>query len=505
MLINDFRSKIQEINPFFLAGLSGILLAISFPYYNLYFVVWIALVPLLLALENVNSKTAFYLGYAQGLVFTIISLFWLRIFHFLALPAMLLVFSLYYGSFAWLYVLLKKHFPEFKVFLAACIWTSIEYLRGIGFLGFTWNSLGYSQFENIYLIQIVCITGIAGLSFLIVLTNVCITEIILTGWKKINSFLICIGLIISTICYGVLSVPDIIDAKRDNNSHNLKVGIVQGNFSSELTDDYEKIPVLKKLSSSFSNIDLIIWTETVLLDSVINNPIIKGEIEDIAKNNFSYMMVGNPTIEGTSFSISKAFNSVYLFDMKGKVVDRYDKIHLVPFGEVFPFHNQFEFIRQWETQVDCGGFEPGQRRTVFKLKNKQNEARFAALICFEGVFADLSRRFVKDGAQFLINITNDSWSKSITSHYQHAAMSIFRAVENRVYLLRAANTGISLVADPYGRVIKELGVNKRGIINSEIYIAKKENTFYTEYGEIFSQILVCIVIFFCCYMLISNT
>ncbi len=492
MQLNKIRSKIKSINPFILASVSGILLAVSFPSFNYSFLIWVSLTPLLIALENTEGKTAFWIGYTQGLIFTLISLFWIKIFHVLALPGMLLVFSIYFGIFAWLYTLLRKHFHSFKPWLAPLIWVSIEYLRSIGFLGFAWNCLGYSQYKNIYLIQFADYTGVAGVSFLIVFTNACLMDIFFNEKSQIKYYWINTVLIMLAFFYGYFSLN-----KKTESTRSLKIGIIQGNFDARMYNDYIKLSTLKKLSSKFSGLDLEIYTETVLMENLLNNFMIRNEVENIARQNNSFILIGNPVAESSPDNTVKDFNSVYLINPEGSFLQRYDKMHLVPFGEVFPFHNSFDFIREWEKEVDCGGFEPGKERVVFELKDKNRKAYFSTIICFEAVFGDLTRKFVKDGAQFLVNITNDSWSYSTASHYQHAIMSIFRAIENRVYFVRAANTGVSFIIDPYGRILRKLDVFKQGILEDKIYLKNKNDlTFYSKYGDVFSQICVGILLIF---------
>ncbi|MBI5417425.1 apolipoprotein N-acyltransferase [Candidatus Poribacteria bacterium] len=491
-MINKIRLHMLSINPYFLSIISGILLTVSFPNFNLSWVAWFSVFPLLIAIENSTPKAAFWIGYLQGMIFTLGSLFWVKIFHFLALPAITLVFSIYFGIFAWLYNLLKKYFDFAKPLIAAISWISVEYLRSSGFFGLTWNILGYSQFENIYLIQFANLTGVAGISFLIMLVNGSLADFILNENKKITSILLCIALILLALIYGKFSIP----ATEIQNGKSVDIGIVQGNFNVEQnSNDYYKLPFLKDLSNSLAGQDIIIWTESVILDSIFTNPIFKGETQDIARYANSFLLIGNPTLEPTPNGSSRDFNSAYLINPKGEISDRYDKIHLVPFGEVFPLSEHFKFIKDFEAEVNCSGFLEGEKRTIFKINNKKNNnIYFATLICYEGAFGDLTRKFVKDGAEFLVNITNDSWSKSSTSHYQHAIMSIFRAIENRVYLVRAANTGISFIVDPYGRITKKLDLYKRGTVKGKIFLYEKDKTFYTKYGDIFTQICAGMVI-----------
>jgi apolipoprotein N-acyltransferase len=190
------------------------------------------------------------------------------------------------------------------------------------------------------------------------------------------------------------------------------------------------------------------------------------------------------------------FNSALLID-RTRLAGRYDKLHLVPFGEYIPLKRLLPFL---ETVVPIGDIRPGQDHTVFEISNARMRNKFSVLICFEDLFPELSREFVKRGADFLVNITNDAWYKKTSAPYQHLAASVFRAVENRVFLARAANTGVSAFIAPDGKVISavkdETGAKIfiTGYRAQEIRPEKNALTFYTRYGEVFILLLLIFVV-----------
>ncbi len=193
--------------------------------------------------------------------------------------------------------------------------------------------------------------------------------------------------------------------------------------------------------------------------------VIGEEPELLARIKRLAIDVKTPILIGavTSKSINY-YNSAILISAEGKVLKQYDKLHLVPFGEYVPLEKHFPFLRNI-IGVPIGDFTAGSEHTVFKLSaiSHQPSANFAVMICFEDILPELSRRFVKNGAQFLINITNDAWFMESSAPYQHTAASAFRAIENRVPVVRAANTGVSCFIDQNGRIYDKITVDKKDI------------------------------------------
>ena len=191
----------------------------------------------------------------------------------------------------------------------------------------------------------------------------------------------------------------------------------------------------------------------------------------------------------------KVYNSATLISKEGKIIKRYDKLHLVPFGEYIPLPNIFSFVEDI-APAPIGEFAFGKDYTIFSL-DENTQITFSVLICFEDVFAYLSRNFVRKGARFLVNITNDAWFKKTVEPYQHLQSSVFRAIENRVWVLRAANTGISCFIDPTGNVISSVqdkttkeDIFVSGYKTQDVTLENKPS-FYLKFGNIF--VLCCFV------------
>ena len=281
----------------------------------------------------------------------------------------------------------------------------------------------------------------------------------------------------------------------------LKLSVIQGNIPQDLKwDPAAKAYILDKYTrlteeASQQKPDLIIWPEASDPDTIGQDESGLEKILNLINKTKIPLLIGAVTRDNFDY-----FNSALLINKQAQVSARYDKLHLVPFGEYIPLKKTFPFL---QVIVPIGDITPGRKYTIFQLSafSFQPSVKFATLICFEDLFPDLSRQFVKRGADFLTVITNDAWYKKTSAAQQHLQASVFRAVENRVYLARAANTGVSAFLAPTGRIIssikdiagKEIFVD--GQETREIVISKQKESFYTRYGDVFILVLSIFVIF----------
>jgi apolipoprotein N-acyltransferase len=422
----------------------------------------------------------------------------------LVLPLVVLILSFYPALFCLgLNKLLRKKNPAALMWAAPLLWVSLEYVRSLGFLGFPWNSLGYSQYRQISVIQMAEFTGVFGVSFLIVFVNSGIASVVINLRRCIGAptrgastqkggFYAFRAIAIVCIVLGLFIFwgRNVIICGEGGGKSSLRAVLIQGNFGMDCYWEDNSADIMRRLSAlslgaAVSGPDLIIWSETAVGENPETafavNSRLRREISGMLKETGAYLLTGAQyNCDG------RDYNSVFLISPACEVIDRYDKMHLVPAAEYFPFRRHTRLIEY--LLRDAGDFTPGVRRTIFEI---QGIGKFAALICFEGIFGDSARRFVKDGAEFLVNITNDVWSGSETSHHQHAAIASFRAVENRVYLLRLGNSGISRVINPYGIIEKELGVYRSGVLEGEVFPASRQ-TFYTRHGDTFAKVVLVI-------------
>jgi len=500
---------------FALCLLSALLLSLAFPKTNLWFFSWFGLVPLLFALENQKPLKSFGIGTLCGVIFFGICIYWLMYVTVAGMIMMVLYLSLYFGIFAVFTTIFSKKSQLVRLLVLPSCWVVLEFIRAHFLTGFGWANLGESQYQNYFMIQIADITGVYGMSFVVVMTNVwlkeAIEEIVKSrgiNWKKFLTKSTAVLLCSLLFCFSY-SVFHLAKAYRDKPTV-ITVGVVQGNVEQKIkwvssawpSILYRYTTLTKKLFSY--NVDLIIWPETAYPGFVWETPDWMNNLRNSMSKRMTPLLLGAVTKEK-----EKYFNSAfYLKDerfIKQKLM-QHNKLHLVPFGEFVPLRSIFPFLANI---VPIDDFSPGEEYTLFPILSRNGDhykdggRKFAVLICFEDTFAYLARRFAQKGANMFINITNDAWFMDTKAPYMHLQSSVFRSIENRKSMIRAANTGLSAVIDPYGRVTAYLqGENGRktfvsGIMKANVEVNNKM-TFYTKFGDIFTYlcfgcILVCML------------
>lgn len=511
-----FTEKKRSFIGYFPAVLTGFLLAMSFPGTKCSPLAWVAIVPLMVSVKSMGRKQAFYAGLTAGMAFFISLIYWIvptlntygGLPFFLAVPVFVLLafyLGLYTGIFALVFNLLKTD-SMLMPLNAAAVWVGLEYLRSFLFTGFPWGTLGYSQYMNIHLIQIADITGVYGISFLIVMASAVFSMVWISiaksgqyterpGMK--TNISCCIYLVIISISvslYGMARLDTI--HRKEKKSDKTTVSVVQGNINQAVKWDRAfKESTMKRYcdlseKASHNRPDLIVWPETALpfyypLDrnasAMVNRCIRK------AGTNF---LVGSPAFQRGKNRL-KFFNRAYMINKSAAVTGAYDKVHLVPFGEYVPFGKYLSFLGKLTAQA--GDFSAGGNNFMpLKFKNH----RAGVLICFEIIFPSLARNFVNNGADLLVNITNDAWFGRTSAPLQHFSMTVFRAVENRRSLARAANTGISGFIAPTGRILMTSRLYQEMFLTEKLPCLKIKS-FYTSFGDFFAFIcLVAIPIIF---------
>ncbi len=437
-----------------LALLSGILLALCYAPVSWGFLGWIALVPLLLSLESANSRaTALARGFACGFVFFLFSLHWVIHVDFLAWPSLVLPSSLFMMLFAWtVYEGRSIKNPLLKIFWPALAWMSCEILRSeIPVFGFGWNLLAFSQSRTLPVLQSANVFGAYGLGFVMALVNVCIRP---RNDKRIR-FLLLVIIFGGLFFYGNREME-----KPETAKGKIQISVLQGNIPQSvkwatmargtILETYLKLTEL----ASFDRPGLIIWPEAAF-PGYFNRDTESPRVQALIQKIGIPLLIGAPHLETDDI----AFNSAYLMDGEGKIRERYDKKNLVPFGEYVPLKRIFGFLERFAYSLGVSDFSAGKTFTVFRLFD--HEIAFSVLICFEDTFSRLARGFVDRGAQFLVVMTNDAWFERSAAPYQHLDASIFRAVENGVPVVRAANTGVSAFISPKGEVYARVR-NKKG-------------------------------------------
>jgi apolipoprotein N-acyltransferase len=497
---------------------SAILLYSSFPPYHFSFLAWVVLVPLFIYYDFARYTGAFLTSLTAGTLFCALYIKWLNVVPAFPLVGYLFISiytGLYFGLFGFLYCFIRKRTKWPLILVAPVLWVSIEYLRSnLFFLAIPLGLVGHSQYSNIPLIQIASITSVYGISFLIVMVNAAISEslVFLNNKKAIsitNKFnkqevftSIAITIMVVTFVYlwGIYQI----DLHGKNKDYILNVSLIQGNipqykkwdqdFRKEILSHYGDLT----LKASQEQPDLIIWPETATPGYLRSDPLVYSTVYETVKKTGIPLLLGsasNTKIKRDEKKIYRLLNSAFLLDDRGRVIDAYNKTRLLPFGEYLPLEDKIAWP-QWLVPEN-GVFVPGRSHTVFNLSDR----RFGVVICWESLFPDLFRKFVLKGSQFMVNLTNEAWFGKTSASQQFLSMSVFRAVENRVSLLRCANSGITSIIDPLGRIQGKVSDQKgndimvSGILTTQVPKPLGQ-TFYTKHGDIFAIICTILSIVF---------
>ncbi len=485
---------------FFLAALSGGLLSLSFPVFDLWPLAWFFLVPLLLCIRGKGGKGAFLLGTFAGVIAYLGILYWIVVAVHrygniplpLAIPVLLLLvlyLSLYWGAFSYLCLYFKERAGWISILAFPALWVGLEYLRSFLLTGFPWALLGYSQYLNTPLVQIADVTGVYGISFLIILINT-ILFLWCINWRDgrrmpLKGTIVAMVLVALSLAYGAWKIHLPL-----TNGKPFMIGVIQGNIAQDVKWDrgfqWETLEIYQKLTFGLKDASpqLIVWPETAIPSYFPSGTELDGEVGAIPKRLKTHLLFGSLSCRQGEEGI-EVYNSTFLLSPTSQILGRYDKIHLVPFGEYIPLSQFFPFFN---ALVGIGNISPGKEAVIFHLP----EGTFGTLICFEVIFPELCREFVRKEADFMVTVTNDAWFGRTSASYQHLALATFRSIENRLWLVRAANSGISAFIDPWGRIHKASGLFTREVLTEEISIKRGKMTFYTKYGDLFA--IICFLL-----------
>jgi apolipoprotein N-acyltransferase len=482
----------RRVFPFLLVLLSGVLTAFSFPKLNLPFFAWISLIPLFFALLKKNLKQSFFLGLAAGFSFYAILLYWIPavpahygnlspLLSFLVYLILILFLALYWAFFCLVFKKIYLSFPKLSFYLAPFLWVAFEYILTYFLTGFPWGLLGYSQVKNIYFIQLASLTGVFGLSFLLVLFQSLFVFSI--TYRKRLPFFLALGLLVLVHLGGFLSLKKV-TLSRDS----FTASIIQGNVSSDIYWDAISEEEIQQLfqehleltqNALASGSRLIIWPEfTVPLCFSCPQSLyfsFKKTLIEFVKSTGVTLLLGTNETTGPPGDL-KYHNTAFCLS-PDQPITQYYKMHLVPFGEYTPYKKIFSFIEKMTHAI--GDITPGANHVLHSFRG----IKFGSPICYEIIFPELVRKFAKKGANFLVTITNDGWYGKSSAPYQHFSIAVFRAVENRRFLLRAATTGISGIIDPYGRILHQSQIETRTFLTARV-TPSSHLTFYTRCGDL---------------------
>lgn len=377
------------------------------------------------------------------------------------------------------------HLTPYTAFFALpAAWTALEYLRSHLLSGFGWNLIAHTQWNWIEVIQLAGFTGVWGVSFLVVLVNVALSASVKgVGWRVKGINLGVAGIFLcAALFYGHVVLRQFPTPSTLHPTPVFKIALLQGNIPQpEKWDDSFQEAIWKRYEELMAEAvkekpALIVWPETAV-PGYLEDPVIEDRLKAISRSAGAEMLVGLPTED---LENGLPYNSALLLGRDGEERARYSKIHLVPFGEFIPVKPLLGWLKKFYPVAD---FAPGKEWTVFPTTPP-----VSVLVCFEDVFPELARRFVREGAGWLLVITNDAWFGRSAASVQHLQASVFRAVENGVWLGRAANTGWTGFVDPAGRRLPPPGQIPRfkpGVAVTEIPVLSRRGTFYTRWGDWF--------------------
>jgi apolipoprotein N-acyltransferase len=481
------------------------MLTASFPPGKLSFLAWFSLVPLLKSLENESPSRAFRLGLITGAAHYLTLIYWIMVVlghygninPFLCLiPYFLLCLylALFPAFFSSLITLLNG--SRFALILMASFWVGLEYVRAKILTGFPWCLLGYTQYKHLYLIQIADLCGVYGLSFLIVLLNGFIYRLLFRHHPKPNhalrwEILVVILVAGGTLAYGHYRLSEA--QKGEKSRRQLNVAVIQGNIDQSLkwniayqTKTMETYQRLTLAAYDFKP-ELIVWPETSVPFFFQSNVEFSSEMSLLAKESGSVLIFGSPAYTRLH-EMTKYYNRAYLITPDEHPPQYYDKVHLVPFGEYVPLRNYLSFIHRLVPAA--GDFEAGDKIVPLNHGNFS----LGILICFEAIFPELARAHAREGANILVNLTNDAWFGMTSAPYQHLSMAVFRSVENRLPMIRAANTGFSAFIGAQGKIVALSTLFEEDVLNAPVRISASPLTFYTRYGDILVFSLLAIAL-----------
>lgn len=525
----------RKFKDYFLILASAVLLVLPYHFGGCWPLAFIALIPYLFTIRPGATSAAFLRSYIFGILFFSLLGYWLNYVNVFGFVLLALYLALYFAVFGYFVSAFlspeenaqteKNYSPQIlrAVVYVSASWVALEYVRGWMIGGLPWGLAAYSQWKNLPLIQISDIFGVYGVSFYVIFVNLLLFKLLKLKFSKKEDLPACLAeegprrrhqtsllgaLLLSAVLvtgYGFYSLNSWhrFEDLQDPNKPGLRIALIQGNIPQDqkwnarikniIFEKYKRLTLMSAVEKS----DLIVWPETAFPGYIEDEPVMAAQLRNMVRQGRTYVLVGAPAFGDLEEGL-KFYNSAILFNPQGEEEKRYNKTHLVPFGEYVPLEPVIGFIRRF---VDIGHFTAGKEKTLFSIKSRYQtktvNAKFAALICYEDIFPGLVREFCLKGADFLVNMTNDAWFGKTAAPYQHAQASVFRAVENRVPVVRATNTGLSCFISQTGRItatVNEKGeeIMVTGHRSEQVYL-KKCRTLYTVTGDFFAGLCFVLV------------
>jgi len=492
--------------------LSGALTALSFPPTRLWPLMFVGLVPLLVRVQRQIPPAPALAGLLWGFGYFGCLLIWLYRFfrHYgelnpvlsAALLAILVGYlALYPAAFSLIAAHWQRRHPALRLLLLPSLWVALEWVRGHFLSGFPWGNSGYPLVEFLPAVQLASLTGVYGISFLVILGNV-----LIAGWiQRIARAekgsrageAVAVILVGGALGWGALQLRPM-----EGEQESVRVGVVQANvpqdrkwnaaWARSIVEQHERLTE----QAAAAGATLVLWPEssspfpiavpTSAGDGAIRpNTEYRERLELLARRLGVSLLFGTVDYRRARGQI-RPVNAAALIRPDGSWGETYAKMHLVPFGEYVPLSGILGFVNRMVSGA-IGDFVPGKKPVVVSV----GPLRVGTAICYEMIFPELVRRFAASGATLLVNLTNDAWFGTSAGPYQHFQMVRMRAIENRRYVLRAANTGISAVVDPQGRVLASTGLMEERVLQG-LVAPRRAKSFYTRHGDVFA--ILCAIL-----------
>ncbi len=450
------------------------------------------MIPVLFALRYKTPKQSFTLGFLTGWAAFCGILYWIiptflaaRVSPWVGILSLALLASyvaLYYGLFFALLISCANRLSlDFSIFFGAAFWGALEFVRNYLFTGFPWGNLGYSQWLQLPHIQFAKYAGVYGVSSMVVLFNLFIFVLIYKRTVRRWTLISFVAIFAAVIFLSHNKNPDVTAGGA------VPVSILQGNIDQYHKWDPDYVLEIQKIYSDLAGTvssegksGLVFWPETAVPGWIPNDEKMLDWLSRTVQKSGGNHVAGAVSQVGPN-----SRNSAFLLSPDGKIIGRYDKMHLVPFGEFVPLQ---KILGGWIPVLnELGGFSSGEFPEILRTPH----AALGVSVCYESVFPEIAREETRRGAQVLVNLTNDGWYLDTAAPEQHFAMNVFRAVENGRPLVRAANTGISGLIGADGRVLFKTKIGERTVLKGEVY-PSETRTFYTRQGDLFAWACVLV-------------
>ena len=477
---------------------------LSLSFYSSYlgWLAWVSLARPFMILSQLRGRPLFNAAYLFGFFFTLFTIYWVSLVSPPGMVAAVVIVGFYYAILLYFFGWLYQIRPWLGITAAPFLWTGLEHLRTLSEFAFPWSDIGYTQSYYLYFLQFVSVASVHGLTFLLVLVNVLLWQILrkeVSPERKLTSFFASLAILAGLAAYGWVVLPPYpeegdIDITILQGSIPIDVKWAKGNESYSL-DLYDSLTQANVDSST----KLVLWPETSIPCYLSHTFACRSAVGEIARKSGTYHLAGamgaTPRSGGEDY---RYHNSCYQIGPTGTVEARYDKRLLVPFAEHVPYQDYLPFLekgflREYLTFIDQVGvqwwsdFYPGDTNVIFETP----DMRYACLICFETAFPEFVRTLIHQGADFIVGITNDTWFGRSVGIHMHSQMFITRAVENRCWFARSANSGLSYVVDGYGRMWGELPIYQVAALKGKV--GKLDGySFFTEHGDVIGRLSLLI-------------